>query len=165
LGPRSDEEAVPTDREEDSAYACILPLIGVEIASVYYHNTTVSAWIDPDCATPFTQFHVPKPGYDPREHKDAVMCQSESCLETPLEDGGGPHVIVPEGFYTPPFDEELYEQVRGKQVEIFFHNIEVPIAKDTWRCKRCHHTNMNDIKECENCKREKDEAARSKEKD
>jgi hypothetical protein len=118
LGPRAPGEGDPTDFEHDPAYACRMPLIGMELGAVHGHHTFVSAWVDPDNPE---EFRVPLPGYDPREHPDAVMCEDENCLEVPPEDGGGPHVIVPEGSYVPPFEERLYRAVRGKRVEIVFH--------------------------------------------
>lgn len=117
LGPRRRKnEGVPTDREHDNAWACRLPLIGVELESIRYHHTVISAWVGTDP----TDFHVPLPGYDPRRHPDAVVCAEKSCLEIPPEDGGGSHIIVPEGFYVPPFEEELFQAVRGQRVEITF---------------------------------------------
>lgn len=118
LGPRAGlPEGVPTDREHDSAYACRLPLIGVEMESIQYHHTVVVAWIDPDNPE---DFRVPLPGYDPRTHPEAVLCEDPDCLKMPTEEGGGPHIIVPEGFYCPPFHDDLYRAVRGQRVEITF---------------------------------------------
>jgi hypothetical protein len=117
LGARSAKEGVPTDFEHDSAYVCRLPLIGVEMRGVRYNRTVVSAWVesnDPD------DFHVPLPGYDPRTHERSFLCEEECCTGTPTEDGGGAHIIVPEGFYVPPFEPELFEAVKGQQVEIVF---------------------------------------------
>jgi hypothetical protein len=99
-----------TDFEHDSAYAIRLPLIGVQFEGVDYHATRVSAWVDP--GNDFEDFHVPRPGYNPMALPNAEKCTDKRCEE--------PHVIVPEGFYVPPFDADLYAAVRGKRVEIRF---------------------------------------------
>lgn len=96
-----------TDFEHDSAYALQLPLIGVQLDSVYYHSSHIVGWVSPEDAS---DFRVPRPGYNPMEHEDAVKCDGDRC--------GGPHVIVPENHYCPPFDRELFEAVKGKRVEI-----------------------------------------------
>jgi len=103
-----------TDFEHDSAYALQLPLIGLRLGSlaILYHQTRLDAWIDPDAADKFSQdFRVPRSGYNPMGHKDAHVCKQ-------CKDESKGHVIVPEGFYVPPFDLELYQAVRGKRVEI-----------------------------------------------
>jgi hypothetical protein len=101
-----------TDFEEDSAYAICLPLIGFHFEYIAYHHVIFGAWVAPDAGPDkdgsFADFHVPRPGYNPMEHEDAEEC---SICEKP-------HIIVPEGYYVPPFDAELYEAVRGKRVEI-----------------------------------------------
>lgn len=112
------------DFEHDSAYALRLPLIGVQLGDlgIHYHNTVLTAWIDPNAVDTFSQdFHVPRPGYDPTKHPKAVTCEGiydEKKKKYCKWNEGKPHVIVPEGFYVPPFDRELYEAVRGKRVEI-----------------------------------------------
>jgi hypothetical protein len=101
-----------TDFEHDSAYALRLPLVGVQLASlpVLYHNTILVGWVDSAHDEGYEEFHVPRPGYNPMEHPKAVTCEDEHCAEK--------HIIVPEGFYVPPFDLELFNFVRGKRVEI-----------------------------------------------
>lgn len=102
-----------TDFEHDSAYALQLPLIGVAFDSlvVHYHETHLAGWIHPDDQD---GFRVPGPGYDPRKHKESRICKEKTCL------GDHPkgHVIVPEDFFVPPHDLDLYRRVRGKRVEI-----------------------------------------------
>ena len=102
-----------TDVEHDSPYVVRLPLIGLQLdgLAVCYHTTHFVAWVDPNDPT---GFHVPGPGYDPTKHKNAVLCKVKSCRE---ESPKG-HILVPPGFYVPPFDPELFRLVRGKQVEI-----------------------------------------------
>ncbi len=56
-----------------------------------------------------------RPGYDPTRHPKATICgEKKPCCWR----DGEPHVIVPEGFYVPPVDIELYQLVSGKEVEI-----------------------------------------------
>ena len=98
-----------TDFEHDSAYAISLPLVGLQFLRVDYHQTELVAWVDPNCGQTQTDFHVPRPGYNPMIHKDAYLCKEKKCQR---------HPIVPEGLWTPPFDPELYKLVRGKKVVI-----------------------------------------------
>lgn len=124
MGADGANRGVPTDPEHDSAYACKLPLIGVSVTSIREHQTTARGFIDPtlDVNDPHNGFCVPSSSdYDPRKHPDAAECDEKSCLESSVEDGGGPHIIVPEGFYVPKFDRALYEAVRGREVEVFFY--------------------------------------------
>lgn len=103
-----------TDFEHDTASLLRLPLIGVNIDGVSYHETKLTAWVDPgeDPTGDFSDFHVPRPGYNPLKHKDTVKCTT--CK------GRDQHVIVPEGFYVPPFDADLYQAVKGRRVQITF---------------------------------------------
>lgn len=100
-----------TDFEHDSAKALSLPLVGVQLApiGIDYHRTHLIAWVD-SSQDDYENFHVPRPGYNPMAHPKAYICESEHCE--------APHPIVPEGFYIPPFDVELFNFVRGKKVEI-----------------------------------------------
>lgn len=95
-----------TDFEEDSAYAIKLPLIGLRLEHVFYHQSSFTAWVSMEDGE--DDFKVPRPGYNPMEHEHAHEC--EDCEKK--------HIIVPEGFYVPPFDEELFEAVKGHRVEI-----------------------------------------------
>lgn len=101
-----------TDFEHDSAHALQLPLIGLTFEHLFYHRVCFLAWIAPDAGPDpdgrWADFHVPRPGYDPRKHEDAEEC---TVCETK-------HIVVPEGFYLPPFDNELYQAVKGRRVEV-----------------------------------------------
>jgi len=97
-----------TDFEHDSAYALRLPIVGLTFQGTDYHQTHFTAWVDPNEAD--HDFHVPRSGYNPMRHKDAWKCKECKGKES--------HIIVPEGFYVPPYDAELYEVVRGKRIEI-----------------------------------------------
>ena len=102
-----------TDFEHDSAYALRCPLIGVMFDGLLInnHTTHLIAWVDPDNEE---EFRVPSPGYNPTKHAEAHRCKDKQCLK---DDPKG-HIIVPEGFYVPPRNAELYRRVRGKKVEI-----------------------------------------------
>ncbi len=103
-----------TDFEHDPVIICRLPLIGLQMneMGVYNHHINFTAWINPNDPE---AFHVPGPGYDPRKEEGAHLCKSKDCLKG---NGGKSHMIVPEGFFVPPFDVDLYTMVRGKKVEI-----------------------------------------------
>lgn len=94
-----------TDFEHDSAYALRLPLIGLQFSSVYNHYTVLKAYIDPNNED---EFHVPGPGYNPVALENAYECPD--CKDK--------HMIVPEGNYVPPVNKELYEKVRGREIDI-----------------------------------------------
>jgi len=96
-----------TDFEHDSAHVLRMELIGVTCTGVRYGRTHFDAWIKSDAPE---DFNVPSPGYNPLKHADTDWC--EEC------EGDGRHAIVPEGFYVPPTNLELYEKVRGRRVEI-----------------------------------------------
>jgi len=91
-----------TDCEHDSSYAVRLPLIGVTLKSVHYHDTHIAAWINPNSERDFC---VPLPNYDPATRPEAYTC--EDCEE--------PHLVTA---YCPPFNGALWNTVRGKEVEI-----------------------------------------------
>lgn len=105
-----------TDFEHDSIWACKLPLIGVEFRFADKHSFLFQGFVDPtiDVNDRRPAFHVPRPGYDPRTDPGAHECKEKACRG----DKPFPHLIVPEGFYVPPFDAELYKLVAGKRVEI-----------------------------------------------
>lgn len=131
LGPENRKRGAPTDFEHDSAYACDLSFVGVNLDMVLGHTTMLTGYIDPSQGTGrvgdedvHVDFHVPEPGYDPRKHPDAHTCEDKICTSVPLKDGGGPHTIVPEGFYKSPFNRKLYETVRGWRVEIWIGMVE-----------------------------------------
>ena len=111
------------DFEHDTAWALQLPLIGVKLAEVgvWHSRTHFTAWVHPDAGGTMPNFHVPCPGYNPMKHPGATTCDGiydEKKRKYCKWNDGKKHIIVPEGFYVPPFDAELYEAVRGKRVEI-----------------------------------------------
>lgn len=109
-----------TDGEHDSIYAVRLPLVGVEFERCDHHLFRFHGWVEPnlDVANRHNGFHVPRPGYDPRKDPKTFKCTEKRCLG----DQPSPHLIVPDGFYVPPFDPELYKLVAGKRVEIAMGN-------------------------------------------
>lgn len=96
-----------TDFEHDSAYAIVLPLVGVTFESVMYGCTQLVAWVD---GSRNDDFHVPEPGYNPMTLPNTTKCKQ--CK------GDDAHLIVPEGCYVPPYNDALWQMVRGKRVEI-----------------------------------------------
>lgn len=101
-----------TDGEHDSAYILRLELSGVELDMVHYGITTITGVITGDVS----DFHVPPPGYDALidEHPETIICKEcRKRDKTQLH-----HVMVPEGYYVPPEQPELYAQMVGRRVEI-----------------------------------------------
>ena len=94
-----------TDFEHDSAYALRLGLVGLEFATMYNGSVHLLAYIDPNCSS---EFRVPEPEYNPMKLEGAYECSD-------CEDR---HIIVPEDYYTPPFNKELYKEMRGKKIRI-----------------------------------------------
>ena len=101
-----------TDAEHDIAYVASLPLIGVQFddLGVFHSITNLVGWIDPDGVD---NFRIPPPGYNPAKHPDARTCKAY-----PLCRDGGGHVVVPEGYWQPTVNLELFKKVAGKRVEI-----------------------------------------------
>ena len=99
-----------TDFEHDAIYLLRLPIIGLTLDRIAYGATTLEAYIHPDVDPDGHDFGVPPPGYNPMKLKGVTKCHQ--CK------GDEAHVIVPEGNYTPKFNPELYEQVRGKKITI-----------------------------------------------
>ena len=116
-GPDAGVEGMATDFEHDSAYACRMPLIGLELEMVRDHSLFAAAWVDPDA---LDDFKVPLPGYNPLAHPKAFVCEAKRCIEG---SEGEKHIIVPEGHYMPETNPELYELVRGKRVEIYMRPV------------------------------------------
>lgn len=100
-----------TDFEHDAVVLVRLPLIGLmfDKLMVHGHTTHLVGWVA--SSDEEADFRVPRPGYDPANHKDAFTCEDQRCAKEP-------HRIVPEGSYIPRFDRELYEAVKGREVEI-----------------------------------------------
>lgn len=108
------------DAEHDTAWAFKLPVIGLSLGKmgVHYSKTYFNAWVDPDAER---YFHVPRPGYNPMKHPKASICDGVYDIKKHKYckwNDKKKHVIIPEGFYVPPFDRELYEAVKGKRIEI-----------------------------------------------
>lgn len=94
-----------TDPHHDSAYALRLPLVALEFSFIHAHCALFHAMVSP--LDP-EEFRVPLPGYNPRKGPDVITCQR--CENR--------HLIVPEGFYVPSFNQKLYDLVVGKKVSI-----------------------------------------------
>jgi len=114
-----------TDCEHDTAFALRLPLIGVEFECADHHTFRFHGWVDPNSGPDergkFGKFHVPPPGYAPHKHPEAKMCPGVYIEKTGpwcKWNDKKPHVIVPDGFYVPPFDPDLFALVAGKKVSI-----------------------------------------------
>ena len=97
-----------TDHEHSSAYAIQFQVVGLTFKHLWYHTAHFQAWIDPNDPE---SFHIPKPGYDP-----AKIAGVETCTDPHCEDK--PHLILPDGYYVPKFERELWEFVKGKPIEI-----------------------------------------------
>jgi hypothetical protein len=125
LGAGPGMKGMTTDYEHDSAYAFVLPLIGLEVEMVRENRLFATAWIEPDCAT---SIHVPVVGWDPyADGSGATPCPR--CEKN----GEEPHLMVEQ--YIPPspavamdralqqdatLDEltGVYNEVRGRRVSI-----------------------------------------------
>jgi hypothetical protein len=115
------------DPEHDTAYALRLPLIGVEFEWADHHQFRFHGYVEPglDPTDRHNTFHVPLPGYDPTTHPKAETCNGKKNCKW---GDGKKHVIVPEGFYVPSFNPELYKLVAGKRVVILMGK--APSKKD-----------------------------------
>lgn len=99
-----------TDFEHDSAWLLQIDLIGVEFTAVEYGQTRLHGYIKADSEE---DFRIGNADYDPiAAGKECKGTKKEYCRR------GTPHVIVPEGFYVPPVNAELFNIVRGRRVEI-----------------------------------------------
>jgi hypothetical protein len=99
-----------TDFEHSTARLARLPLIGLQFQHTSQGQARFVAWVDPNLDPGYhSDFHVPRPGYDPRTHAKTSKCDDPHCSNKG-------HLVVPEGFYVPPFDLDLYKLVRGKKV-------------------------------------------------
>jgi len=85
--------------------------MALELEMVLGHNVFFKALIDPRHEG---DFRVPRPGYNPLLHQDTYICTRDECRKHP----SGEHPVVPEGFYTPPFDYELFEAVKCRPVQV-----------------------------------------------
>lgn len=93
-----------TDLEHDLIYVLRLPIIGLQLSSlvVSYHTTYLTGWISSDP----NDFRVPTSDYD-------VGAVAEKCYSCGID-----HMVVPEGYYVPKRNNELFESVKGKKVLI-----------------------------------------------
>lgn len=109
-----------SDFEHDTCRCVRLPLIGVSYRHTFHGSSLFQGWVQPglDAHDHSNGFHVPRPGYDPRKHKDSEECDGQYDGKKHFCKWGHKHLIVPQGFYVPPFDPELYALVAGKKVEV-----------------------------------------------
>ena len=99
-----------TDFEHDPARVLSFEVVGLKYTGTDYGRTSVSAWIKSDSVE---DFRVPPPDYNPLTHKDVEKCKGKRYCKR-----GEPHLILPEGFYLPKPNVELFEQVRGSFIEL-----------------------------------------------
>lgn len=98
-----------TDFEHDSARMLSIDLIAVEMDMIKYGQTSFTAYIKPDSAD---KFYVPTAGYNPLKLKDTTKCSHKNCRREES------HLIVPEGNYYPPPNYALFDEVRGRKIEV-----------------------------------------------
>lgn len=91
-----------TDEEEDSAYALQLGIVDLRLVLMSHHTFMYEAWIHPDVE----EFRVPDPGYDPRNHTDATIC--DTCEF--------PHPIISP--YVPPPNRLLFQKLKASSLTI-----------------------------------------------
>lgn len=103
-----------TDFEHDSAHLLRMELVGVEFTAVEYGQTRFEGFIRGDSEE---DFKVGGPDYNPLKEKGAKECKGTKKDYCKWGDGK-PHPIVPEGFYVPPVNAELFNIVRGRRVEV-----------------------------------------------
>jgi hypothetical protein len=101
-----------TDFEHDAAWLLKIDLVGVEFTAVEYGLTHFQGYIKADDED---DFRVGNADYNPIIDPKTKACkgtQKEYCRR------GEPHLIVPEGFYLPPENPDLFNIVRGRRVEV-----------------------------------------------
>lgn len=102
-----------TDFEHDSAYAFSLSIISPTIEMGINGFVWIHAYINPN---PYLDddFRVPTSSeYDPCKLVGSHICEEEACLKD-----GGPHPIVPEGYWFPPRNTDLFKRLRGTPITI-----------------------------------------------
>ena len=109
-----------TDFEHDAAWLLKIELIGVEFTSVEYGQTHFQAYIKGDDEN---DFRIGNADYNPLAHPKAKRCKGTAKEHCRREE---PHVIVPEGFFVPPENPELFNIVRGRRIEVTTG----PVTKD-----------------------------------
>ena len=102
-----------TDFEHDSAHLLKLELVSVELTAIDYGYTRIDGYIRADAED---TFRVGGPDYNPIAHPHTTTCKGspKACRRG----DGKRHPIIPEGFYVPPVNVELFNIVRGRRVEI-----------------------------------------------
>jgi hypothetical protein len=103
-----------TDFEHDSARLLRMEVVGVEFTAVEYGQTHFEGFIRGDMEE---DFRVGGPDYNPLKLKDTRECKGTSRGHCKWADGK-PHPIVPEGYYIPPVNPELFNIVRGRRIEV-----------------------------------------------
>jgi hypothetical protein len=103
-----------TDFEHDSAHLLKIELVGVTFTAVEYGQTRFEGFIRADAED---GFRVGGPDYNPLKLKDTKQCKGTRKDHCKWGDGKS-HLIVPEGFYVPPVNVELFNIVRGRRVEV-----------------------------------------------
>lgn len=103
-----------TDFEHDSAHLMKIELVGVTFTAVEYGQTRFEGFIRGDAED---DFRVGGPDYNPLTLKGAHICKGTRKDRCKWADGK-PHPIVPEGFYVPPANVELFNIVRGRRIEV-----------------------------------------------
>lgn len=93
------------DYDQSPARAISIPLIGLRFWSVDCHQTRLKAFIAP---RKVDSFHVPWPDYDPSLHPNS---HSETF-------GDRECVVMADGYWYPPVNRFLYNEVQGKEVTI-----------------------------------------------
>lgn len=111
-----------TDFEHDSAHLFKMELVGVEFTAVEYGQTRFEGFIRADDED---AFRVGGPDYNPLKHEKTRQCKGTRKDYCKYAEGTS-HPIVPEGFYVPPVNAELFNIVRGRRIEV----VTGPIVED-----------------------------------
>lgn len=111
-----------TDFEHDTASILRMELVGVTFTAVEYGQTRFEGFIRADEED---QFRVGGPDYNPLTLKDTKQCKGTRKDYCKWADGK-PHPIVPEGFYIPPVNAELFNIVRGRRIEVVTGPVRAP---------------------------------------
>lgn len=101
-----------TDFEHSAAWLLKMELVGVTFTAVEYGQTRFEGFIRADEED---QFRVGNADYNPLTLPESKKCggaKKDYCRR------GEKHIIVPEGFYVPPTNADLFHIVRGRRVEV-----------------------------------------------
>jgi hypothetical protein len=96
------------DPEHDPCKAFSFSVIGLQFVFSMSATMLFEGVIDPTRA-----FCVPGPDYDP------AKTHGEPCSHCK---GDEAHLLVPDGFYMPPKNPELFRQMAGKTIEIWIYS-------------------------------------------